>query len=199
MTVVPLVPHRDYSEAHLCTVGLVLNPCMPKVASCTVSVLKSQINTCTSGETYIQSCKCMFLIQFSVLYYPWSKRPRIPEEVKHSDINQLAFNRQIYSSWISVKQWEVLLTSQIALAKSNPGVLQSHGRTLLGYGMFIRAWANGLWCLCIVPPLYGLSSRTWPWSSFLITNWVQNSSYIYYSVGSNNQQFLASSYWGENV
>ena len=52
---------------------------MPKPASCTVllldkpgahNVMGSWINTCTSDETQIQPRKCMFPIQFFVLYYP---------------------------------------------------------------------------------------------------------------------------------
>ena len=42
--------------------------CMPKAVSCTVLLLKSLINTCTSGETNIQPCKCTFPIQFFTLY-----------------------------------------------------------------------------------------------------------------------------------
>jgi len=70
----PLVPHLWCHMGTIlgltfCTVGSVLNQCMPKVGSCTVLLLKSEINTCTSGETHIQSRKYAFPIQLSALNY----------------------------------------------------------------------------------------------------------------------------------
>ena len=65
----PLAPHGDYSEAHLLHCWISLEPVYAQMASCTVLLLKSEINACTSGETCIQARKYAFPIQFSALNY----------------------------------------------------------------------------------------------------------------------------------
>ena len=60
VTVIPLVPHRDYSEAHLLHRWIGLEPVYAQSGN--LAVLR-QTSSCTSGETCIQPCKCTFPIQ----------------------------------------------------------------------------------------------------------------------------------------
>ena len=92
-------------------------------------------------------------------------RVSIVLKLKQLSDDWLTFNGQIYGCWMPVEQWEVLLTSQVASAWSKTPWTHCCPIPvmLFGFGMFMRACTNELWCYCVVPPLID-HCCIWYWS-----------------------------------